>query len=501
MSSPFLNSKTLAPKFRTLQGTPERTEIVHLGLGNFHRAHQAVYTAQAVAAHGGDWGILGVANRSTTVVDAMNAQDGLYTVLEISPGATSAMAPGIHTGAIVAAQSPQAVVEAIAAQDTRIVTLTVTEHGYSLSPETGRLALEDPGIAGDLTGRGPHTAVGQLARALELRARTHGAPLTILSCDNMQSNGNRTRGLVFDFLDAVKSPKEIREWARTHVTFPNSMVDRIVPATTSEYSDMARELTGVVDRSPVPAEPFGMWVLEDSFAAGRPAWDTVGAVFSTEVEAYELVKLRLLNGTHSLIAYLGALDGRLTIPESRGQDFIEDAARAVILDEYLPSITLPTGFEPDAYIAQLFDRWSNTVLAHRTQQVGSDGSVKLPQRVPAPALRLLGAGIMPQHLALTVAAWLACVAPLPGFDPGAEANQMHDPARARLALLAGEARDAHAFVEGVFTRGTIFAPELSRYPELITRVGDYVEIITTHGARAAAGEAAQSRASSGATPA
>ncbi len=170
------------------------------------------------------------------------------------------------------------------------------------------------------------------------------------------------------------------------------------------------------------------------------------AVFSTEVEAYELVKLRLLNETHSLIAYLGALGGRVTIPESRGQGFIENAARAVILDEYLPSIVLPRGFDSAACTAQLFERWSNTVLAHRTQQVGSDGSVKLPQRVPAAALRLIGAGIMPQHLSLTVAVWLACVAPLPGFDAGAEANQMHDPSRARLMPLAAEAIDAHALL-------------------------------------------------------
>lgn len=490
MSTPRLNSRTLDPALRVLPRRPERTGIVHLGLGNFHRAHQAVYTAHAIAATGGDWGILGVANRSATVVDALTAQDGLYSVLQISPRSTSVSVPSVHTGAFVGAQDPQRVVDEIVAADTRIVTLTVTEHGYNVSPVTGRLAIDAPEIAGDLAGRAPRTVIGQIARALEERARTHATALTILSCDNLQSNGNQTRGLILDFLEAAGTPVEIQDWVRTHVTFPNSMVDRIVPATTAEYMAAARELSGVDDHSPVPAEPFGMWILEDNFAAGRPDWDVAGAVFSDEVEAYELVKLRLLNGTHSLIAYLGALDGRATIPESRGQDFIESAARAVILDEYLPSIDLPGGFDAEAYIEQLFDRWSNTMLKHRTQQVGSDGSVKLPQRIPAPALRLLKQGTVPQHLALTVAAWLSCVAPRPGFDPGPHAREMQEPARANLAELSQESATTRGFVEAVFTRGHIFSADLAEFTELIDRIAQYVDIITTHGPRAAAAEAA-----------
>jgi fructuronate reductase len=468
-----------------LAGQPAGTGIVHLGLGNFHRAHQAVYTAMA----GDGWGILGVASRSADVADAMNAQDGLYAVLELSPEGSSISVPGVHTGAIVAASNPAAVVDAIAAENTRIVSMTVTEHGYCMDPSTHRLALDHPGIVADLSGATPRTVIGQIARALERRAETHGAPITVLNCDNMQSNGKQTRELILEFLHGSKA----ESWIAENVAFPNSMVDRIVPATTDADRAAAYELLGVRDRSPVPAEPFTMWVMEDRFTAGRPAWERAGAIFSDEVEAYELLKLRLLNGTHSLIAYLGALDGHATIPEARATGFIESAARAVLEDEYLPTVTLPRDFDVKAYIASLFERWSNAALGHRTQQVGSDGSVKLPQRVPEPALNLLKQGVMPEHLALTVAAWLCCVVPLSGFDPGPHARAMVDPARERLGALAAQARSTEELVRSAI--GQVFSTELAESNDFARRVTDYVAVITRDGVRAAAREAARSRTS------
>ncbi len=195
------------------------------------------------------------------------------------------------------------------------------------------------------------------------------------------------------------------------------MVDRIVPATTDAYRAAVAAHLGVTDAIPVPAEPFTMWVLEDRFAAGRPAWEHGGAIFTDDVEPYELLKLRLLNGTHSLIAYLGALDGHATIPGATAQPFVADAARRVLFDDYLPSVTVPADVDLDGYVAQLFERWSNTALGHRTQQVGSDGSVKLGQRVPEPALLQLRAGRLPHHLALTVAAYLCCLAPAARVRP------------------------------------------------------------------------------------
>lgn len=480
---------------------PGGTGVVHLGLGNFHRAHQAVCTALAQRAEPGDWGILGVANRSRRVVDALRAQDHLYSVLQIAPEGSAVSVPGVHTGTLVAADDPSAVVAALAEPATRVVTLTVTEHGYRISPRTGRLDLDADDVAHDLSAAGaraPVTTIGQVARALERRARGHGAPVTVVSCDNLQSNGTTTRGLVLDFLAASGAEQDVLDWVAMSAAFPNSMVDRIVPATTGRYADEVRRTTGLVDAAPVPAEPFSMWVLEDRFAAGRPAWQHGGAVFSDEVEAYELVKLRLLNGTHSLIAYLGALDGRATIPDARAQEFVERAARAVIAGEYLPSITLPHGFDAGGYVEQLFGRWSNSALGHRTSQVGSDGSVKLPQRVPAPAVQMLAAGRMPHHLALTVAAWLCCVAPVAGFDPGPHAAAMADPARERLAELSRTSQGIDGLVTAVLLRDRLLGDELAAHPEFAARVAELIHVLTTHGPAAAATEATHAVGGTGA---
>ena len=211
------------------------------------------------------------------------------------------------------------------------------------------------------------------------------------------------------------------------------MVDRIVPSTTAELRTRVSALLGATDDIPVPAEPFTMWAIEDRFAGGRPAWEAGGAVFTDEVGRYEQMKVRLLNGTHSLIAYLGALSGVGTIPEAIGLDGIESAARAVLRDEYEPSIEVPSGVDIRAYESELFERWANSALGHRTSQVGTDGSVKLRQRIPEPAMLAIRNGGMPHLIALTVAGYLSCLAPLPGFDPGPHAAAMTDGARERLA--------------------------------------------------------------------
>lgn len=469
--------------------------IVHLGFGNFHRAHQAVYTDAAVRAHGGDWGIVGVASSSRRVVDAVRAQDHLYTVMTIAPDGAQCQVPRVHTDTLVAAEQTDRVVAQIAAAQTRIVTLTVTEHGYSFSPTTGGINLDDPLIRHDLsTPEQPRTTIGQIVRGLQARMLGAGTRLSVLSCDNLAGNGDRTRAIVTDFI-AQLPPAEARDlqpWVAEQVTFPNSMVDRIAPATTDAHREQVAQLTGYRDAVPVPAEPFTMWVIEDHFAAGRPHWEAGGATFSDEVELYEQMKLRLLNGTHSLIAYLGALSGRATIPASVAQSTIAEAAHGILAGEYLPTLRMPSGVSAVEYEQALFDRWSNTGLGHRTSQVGSDGSVKLPQRIHAPALHALDQGAMPQYLALSVAAYLACVTPVDGFDPGAHARAMSDPARPRLAVLAAQSGTGRALARAVFERGRIFPEDLCARTDFVDRVGDYLEIITTAGIDAAIGEAGHS---------
>ncbi|MFJ5226573.1 mannitol dehydrogenase family protein [Streptomyces sp. NPDC088400] len=490
-SLPRLGRTTLAHR-----RPPAETGIVHLGLGNFHRAHQAVHTAAALAHTDGPWGILGVAGRSTTVARALREQEMRYAVVEISPGRTEVTVPAVHTGALVAAEQPDDVLDALAAPGTAVITMTVTEHGYTFSPRTHGLDFDAPVVRADLRGDAPpRTTIGQIVRGLQRRRRAHAAPVTVLSCDNLVGNGDRTKRLVQEFTEALPAAErdDLMPWLENSVTFPSSMVDRIVPATTDVYRDAVATRLGVRDAVPVPAEPFSMWVMEDRFAAGRPGWEHAGALFTDDVEPYELLKLRLLNGTHSLIAYLGALDGRETIPDAIARPFIADAARSVLHDEYLPSLTVPADVDLDDYVGQLFDRWGNTALGHRTRQVGSDGSVKLRQRVPDPALLHLRAGRMPHHLALTVAAYLCCVAPPPGFSPGPQAAAMVDPARERLAGITGRAplgsRAADASgVEAVLASG-LLGDGLTEYPAFAARIAELIGVIVRHGPAAAAADA------------
>ncbi|WP_246036435.1 mannitol dehydrogenase family protein [Sinomonas susongensis] len=477
-----------------------RPGIVHLGLGNFHRAHQAVYTRAALDASGAtDWGIVGVANRSDAVPQAMHAQDLLYTVVEISPGGASFSIPGVHTDAFTAAGEPERVVASIAAPGTRIVSLTVTENGYYYSPRTGHLAVDDPAIQHDLREAArPKTPIGQIVRGLQARASGHGEAITVLSCDNLADNGHHTERLVKEFVGLLPGgeAEELLAFVSDHVTFPSTMVDRIVPATTDHYRRLVAEGPGYRDDVPVPAEPFTMWVLEDRFAGGRPQWEAGGAVFSDEVARYEELKVRLLNGTHSLLAYLGALTGAATIPESVQHPEIEAAARAVLRDEYRPSVTAPRGVDLDAYEEELFTRWRNTALGHRTSQVGSDGSLKLRQRIPAPALNLLDAGRVPHFLALTTAAYLACLAPLPGFDPGPSAAAMVDPARAAIARAAELSSSSAELARRVLAEQHLLGEELAGRDGFIERTGELLDVIRQRGALTAAAEARSASAAS-----
>jgi len=493
---PALSRRTLPTAFPGLTAgrpAPPPAGIVHLGLGNFHRAHQAVYTDAALTAEPGPWGIIGVASRSAAVVEALRAQQLLYTVVQISPEGDDFRVPDVHTDAFVAAAEPGRLQDALAASSTRIVTLTITERGYTYAPSTGALDLDDDGVRADLRGQAPPgTAIGQLTRGLQRRARSSGAPVTVLSCDNLAENGRHTERLVREFAGALVAAEaeELLSYLDSAVRFPSSMVDRIVPATTDVYRATIAERLGYADAVPVPAEPFSMWVLEDDFAAGRPAWEAGGAIFSDEVHAYEELKLRLLNGTHSLLAYLGALNGAATSPEAVGADFIERAARGVLRQEYLPSLSVPRDVDVADYETQLFARWRNSALGHRTSQVGSDGSTKLRQRIPEPAKQRLAAGSMPHHLALTVAAYLTCVAPLDGFDPGPHARAMQDPVRGELATLAATSADGTELARHAIADRELLGRELSSAEEFIARTGEFVDIIRRSGPRAAAGEAA-----------
>ncbi|MFB9378327.1 mannitol dehydrogenase family protein [Kineococcus gynurae] len=477
-----------------IEKTRPAAGIVHLGLGNFHRAHQAVYTAHAMTAEPGNWGIVGVASNSPRVVDALREQDLRYTVVELSPDGARFSVPAVHTDAYVAAREPERVVTDLAAATTRVVTLTVTEHGYHYSPRTGRLDVEDPTIVADLEtlrrGAGaPRSGLGRIVAAVRRRGAEHATPLTVLSCDNLSGNGDHTGRLVREFAAELPDAEELLGFLEQRVTFPNSMVDRIVPATTDAERDLVAAGTGWADRIPVPAEPFSMWVLEDRFAAGRPAWDRAGAVLSDDVHAYEELKLRLLNGTHSLLAYLGALTGCPTIPDAAARSEIREAAHRVLREEYLPSVRVPDGVDVDRYERELFERWDNSALGHRCHQVGSDGSVKLRQRIPVPALEALDRGAVPHLLALTVAGYLTCLAPLGGFDPGPVAARMGDPVAERLREAARSCTGGSDLAALALTDFHLLGDDLAGREQFTRRVGELVDLLHTAGPAAATAEA------------
>ena len=492
MSSLSRLSRSTLSTAPTTAGCPDGPAgIVHLGLGNFHRAHQAVYTARALEVESGPWGIHAFGNRSRSVVDAMRQQDLLYAVVEISPRGRRASVPGVHTRVDVAATSPFAVVDAIAAPSTKIVTLTVTEHGYTYSPATQDLDLDAASVRHDLTRiDAPLTTIGQITTGLTQRFANGGDPVTVVSCDNLGNNGALLRRLVTTF--AINGPaassSDFMQWLTDHVAFPSTMVDRIVPATSAAHRAAAAELLGVYDAVPVPAEPFSMWVMQDRFAAGRPRWDDAGAIFTEDVEAYELLKLRLLNGTHSLIAYLGVLAGASTIPEAVGVPYIEAAARKLMRDEYLPTVRVPDGVDVDAYIEDLFSRFSNTELGHRTTQVGSDGSQKLPQRATQPAVTHCEQGIVPHLICLTVAAFFACVAPTNGVA-NSLTREVNDPMRPTLEQHAAAVAGPRALVDSVFDRTSLLPQRLTEIGMFRQRVVELLEIIEQRGVEAAVDEA------------
>ncbi|WP_371401306.1 mannitol dehydrogenase family protein [Kribbella sp. NBC_00662] len=416
--------------------------IVHLGLGAFHRAHQAVATERAAVATGETrWGIAGVSQRSATVRDQLAPQDGLYSVLERGLGDPTVQVIGSIRDILTAPEDPDAVVARIADPAVAVVTLTVTEKGYRATG-TG-LDLDDPEIQADLTGRPPRTVVGQLAAGIARREE----PLTIVSCDNLVANGPFLRKLVTDYFDALGKIPETFEATR----FPASMVDRIVPATTEDDRAEAARLLGVRDEAVVVAEPFLQWVIEEDFAGDRPAWERGGAVLTADVAPWEQAKLRMLNATHSMLAYLGALRGYETIAEAVRDEELSRLSRALMTDDVVPTLTPPDGLDLTAYGASVLERFANPALKHRTRQVAMDGSVKLPVRMLGTVRDRLTAGAEPRTISLAVAAWMVYVLRTPDLD---------DPQADKLkAAVAGVSEPAKV-VDALLAVDSVFTPDL-----------------------------------------
>ncbi len=479
-----------------------RVRLVHLGIGAFHRAHQAFYTEEC-----GDWGSCGVTQRSPRVAGQLVPQDCLYTLLVRDGSDARPRVIGAVREVLFAGADPGAVAARIADPRVSVVTLTVSEKGYRHDPATGRLRVDDPEIAADLAGRPARTVIGQLTAGLAARFAAGAAPVTVLCCDNLPANGPTVRGLVQTYADAYASrhasasrrasasrhtsagAAALPGWIASSVAFPATMVDRIVPAATDDDRRDVAALLGVRDEAAVVAEPFTQWVIEDGFAAPRPPWQQAGAQLVPDVAPYEKVKLRLLNGAHSALAYLGGLAGYEFIAGALGDDALAACAHRLMICDAAATVAAPAGMEPDGpdgYAASVLRRFRNAALRHRCAQVAMDGSQKLPQRLLGTVADRLAAGATPSWAALAVAAWMRHVwtertdsgEPFPVDDPLAGVF------RARLAAAGAtdSAGDAGAVAGALLGIREVFG-ELSssaQFRELLTA---HLARLTRDGAR------------------
>ena len=426
--------------------------IVHLGLGAFHRSHQAWYTQHAGDA--GEWGIASFTGRRPDAAKVLAAQDGLFTVVERSDSGDSFEVVGSIVEAVDGADVDR-LVDLVASPQTAVVTLTITEAAYGFGADDVPLLR---------AGEKPTTPLGRLVRGLAARRDADAGPLAVVSCDNLSDNGNVARRAVGNLAREVDAG--LAEWIDANVSFVSTSVDRITPRTTSEDVELVARECGYRDEAPVVAEPFHNWVLSGDFPAGRPRWEDAGAVFVDHIEPYENRKLWLLNGAHSILAYAGQLRGHTTVAEALAdpvclqavEEFWDEASRHLAGDE----LGIPE------YRAALLDRFGNSRIAHHLAQIAMDASTKLRMRA-IPVLRAeREAGRSGEGAARMIAVWAAYVESNPGLqDPQseavAEANRVSGLARtaALVELLDAELARDSAVVELVHGLSAGFAPEVS----------------------------------------
>ena len=392
-----------------------KSGIVHLGIGAFHRAHQAVFTEDAITLRGGPennhWGIVGASLKQASVPDALAAQDCLYTVEQLGKAARYRVM-GVIRQALFAPRDRAALLAALAASSTHVVTLTLSEKGYCLAAD-GSLDFSHPDIAFDVSGPAePVSAIGWLALALAERRRTNAGPLTILSCDNLKSNGPKLEAAVTAF--AERCWPGLSAWIAANAAFPATLVDCIVPASDAAHRARVQDALGVTDAASVQREEFAQWVIEDRFAGPVPAWDAAGAEIVPDISGHERLKLHVLNGTHSALAYLGLPRGHHYVRQA-----IADAQLVAFLEQMVAREIAPALAPLDvaSYWRTVKARFQNPMIDHRLAQIAEDGSLKLPQRLYPLLEANIRAGREFGHIAQVIAAWLDLMATRPSRDP------------------------------------------------------------------------------------
>lgn len=438
--------------------------VVHLGLGAFHRAHQAVYFDRLMRQGEAGWMIRGASLRSSTAADQLMPQNSLFTLAVRDGAETTYETIGSIKDVVIATQDPRSLVTALASPEVQLVTLTVTEKGYCVDPTTGELKSNDPGIVADVEDLSrPQTAPGYIVAGLAARRAAGLGPFTVLSCDNLPENGIRTRQAVVGLAELI-DPK-LAQWITQNVAFPSSMVDRIVPATTDEDRDRIESVLGYRDEAAVKSEPFSQWVVEDWFCAKRPSLDNVGVTFTKAVEPWEKTKLRLLNGAHSALAYLGSL---------AGYEYVHTAIAAPgfinfingLWDESSATLDTIQGFDVGDYRRDLLNRFGNSALAHRTRQIAMDGSLKLPQRLIAPIAERQKLGLSSPALTLAVAGWFRWQE---GVDDAGERHDINDPIAALTAKIVDENKESpDEYVAAMLGIQSVFGEDLIKNADFVS---------------------------------
>lgn len=454
--------------------------IVHIGFGAFHKAHQAVYTDEALAVSGGDWRIVGVSLRSTTIAEKINKQNGLYTLISQSGLGSSARIIASVDRVLCAKNHSDQILEVLCHTDTRIVSITVTEKGYGINRETGGVALADSVIAHDLRhSEQPQGVIGFIVCALSRRLANNIPAFTILCCDNLPDNGQFVRGGVIDF--AQRIDPSLAQWIRNNVAFPSSMVDRITPASTQGTQNTAHNLIGVQDFAAIETEPFHQWVIEDWFSSGRPDWEAGGAVVTKNIAPYEEMKLRMLNGSHSMLAYAGYLLGHQYV-----RDVTADSSMLALITRHLASASLTLdplpGVDLDDYASRLIERFRNPAIAHATYQIAMDGSQKMPQRIFDPALCAIGNNQDVRPYAFAAALWMRyCFAET---DNG-HTYKLQDPLADQLELAVSHTREAAQIIQRISDIPVLIPKQLSSLPLWNDSLLSSLQLIIDKGVRAA----------------
>lgn len=456
-----------------------RTGVVHLGIGAFHRAHQAVLFDDAIKNGDNRWGIVGASLRSASVRDSLVPQDCLYSVVEREGNKEHVRIIGALRDVMVATKKPDSLLNVMAAPDTHLVTLTVTEKGYHLDPATGKLIETSEDVIADLTSLAqPRTAAGLIVAALKKRRAIGLKPFTALSCDNLPHNGKRLMNAVLAI--AQRHDPSLHDWIATYGAFPETMVDRIVPATDDQAIAALSQRIGVEDRAMIRTEPFLQWVIQNKFAGERPALEDYGAQLTDSVAPWEEAKLRMLNGAHSGIAYLGALAGVQFVHEfvaqPKGLRFVEK-----LWDESAATLSPPPGLDINAYRQALMQRFSNAALQHRTRQIAMDGSQKLPQRLLAPIAVRLQRNLSVDMQALAVAAWMQWQG---GKDDAGKAFIVDDPLAKVTAAKLQDVNDAKGRVDALLSIDAIFPPRLAVDERFRSKLVHWLGSLMQYGSRA-----------------